>query len=169
MEAFIALGSNVGDRRDYLQQALHLLRGLPNTTVLQMSSLYRNPAVTLDGSAGPEFLNAVCIVNTGLVPRALLAELQIIESRLGRLRHGRWRPRTIDLDLLSYEQWCRQDPALDLPHPSLAERAFVLYPLREVAPQWRHPVSGLTVQSLVERLADSAQAGMVPVCCGSLS
>ena len=169
MEAFIGLGSNIGDRRDYLQQALDLMRQLPVTSVRQVSSLYRNPAVTLDGTVGPEFLNAVCSVETALMPRELLGQLKLIEARLGRLRHGRWEPRTIDLDLLSYGRRREEGAQLQLPHPDLAERLFVLYPLREVAPRWRHPVSGLSVQALVERLADSAQAGIVPTCCGSLS
>lgn len=169
MDAFIALGSNIGDRRDYLQQALDLIRQIPATQVTQVSSVYRNPAMTLDGSVGPEFLNAVGIINTSLTPSELLIHLQAIENRLGRQRHGRWAPRTIDLDLLSYGSRKEEARQLQLPHPGLAERPFVLYPLREVAPQWRHPISGLTVQALVERLADSAQAGMVPTCCGSLS
>jgi len=167
MEAFIALGSNIGDRRDYLEQALIALNQVPTTTVARVSPIYRSPAVTLDGSAGPEFLNSVCALTTKLIPLELFRSLRIIEHELGRTRHRPWDPRTIDLDLLSYGTICTQSRWLELPHPKLHERDFVLQPLADVAPHWRHPHLGRTAGDMLERLAQSGKAGNLLACCGS--
>lgn len=165
--AYIALGSNIGDRRHYLELALDKLAKMPGVQLGKVSSVYQSQAVTLDGSGGPDFLNAVCQLHTTLSADELLQLLQGIEQALGRSRHARWAPRTIDLDILSYGAQVSVDRRLSLPHPELTQRDFVLRPLAEVAPQWTHPVTGQSVQSLLAALAESTQGGKVAACCGS--
>lgn len=132
VEAFVGLGSNLGDGRAHLAAALAALGELPGTRVLQCSSFYRSaPLLKTDQ---PDFLNAVAHVATGLGPRALLDALLAIESARGRVRAERNGPRTLDLDLLLYGDQVLELPGLVLPHPRIAERAFVLLPLAELDP-----------------------------------
>lgn len=169
MSAYISLGSNVGDRRHYLEEAVRLLGRVPRTSVIRSSPVYRSEALTLDGEPGPDYLNAVCQLETGLMPRQLLWTLRSIEARLGRVRHTAWGPRTVDLDLLAYEDCIHLSPELTLPHPELPLRDFILVPLRDIAPHWRHPVLQKSVSELLEELAESSRGGKVVACCGSLS
>jgi 2-amino-4-hydroxy-6-hydroxymethyldihydropteridine diphosphokinase len=126
--AYIGIGTNLGDRLANVERALAALGGLG--TVLARSSLYRTaPWGKLDQ---PWFLNAVVLLETQLAPRALLDRLHAIEKDLGRTRGARWGPRTIDLDLLLYDEREIATPALRVPHPHLRERAFVLVPLAEI-------------------------------------
>lgn len=168
-DCFIALGSNLGDRRAYLEEALRLLKKIPKTQVTAVSSCYLSDALTRDGAAGPLFLNAVCGIETRLLPSELFRALQQIENCLGRLRYESWGPRTIDLDILSYGDQRVENRHLRIPHPELAVREFVLRPLLEVANGWRHPVSKKTAMEMLEELADSPKGGKVRACCGSLS
>ena len=167
--AYISLGSNIGDREHYLRLALTLLDAYPEIQRGKASSLYRSEAVTHDGRPGPEYRNAVCAIRTSLLPLELLQRLRSIENRLGRLRHQAWGPRTIDLDLLDYQGQVLRTPVLRLPHPDILQRDFVLAPLREIAPYWRHPECGRTANALWEELALSAQGAKLRGCCGSLS
>lgn len=128
--AFLGLGSNLGDRRGFLQAALDRIDGLPTTSVRQTSSLYETEP--WGGLAQPRYLNLVAEIGTGLAPEALLAQVLAIEEALGRVRTVRWGPRTIDVDLLWMEGEERATPRLTLPHPRLIERAFVLIPLAEL-------------------------------------
>lgn len=129
--AFIGLGANLGDRGAALQQALAALAALPQTEVRQVSSLYRSAPVDADG---PDYLNAVAELATGLSPRALLQALQAIEAAAGRERSYRNAPRTLDLDILLYGSETMATADLTVPHPRMGERAFVLLPLSELAP-----------------------------------
>ena len=105
----------------------------------------------------PNFINAVLAVETGLEPSALLAHLQALERRAGRHREIRWGPRTLDLDILDFGGRVVADPSgLVLPHPGIAERPFVLVPIIEIAPEWRHPVNGLTAAEMLAKVAPSA-------------
>jgi 2-amino-4-hydroxy-6-hydroxymethyldihydropteridine diphosphokinase len=122
-------------------------------TVERQSGFYRTAA--WPNPADPPFVNAVAALQTGLSPAALLARLHAVEEQFGRHRSERNAPRTLDLDLLDYDGLVQQGPP-ELPHPRIVERAFVLVPLRDVAPNWRHPVSGVTVDKLIERLPPSA-------------
>lgn len=163
--AYVGLGGNVGDSGRILCEAFEAIDGLDQTRLLARSSLYRTPAWGLQ--AQPDFLNAVAQVETVLSPGALLEALLEIERRFGRNRaeEVRWGPRTLDLDLLLYEQAVLTLPALTLPHPRLAERAFALAPLVEIAPQLIIPGVGAARDALsrlpisdIQRLSeDNAQ------------
>ncbi len=150
MRAFIGLGSNLGDREANLRQALEYLAQAPETTVVRASSLYDTEPVGVEDQ--PHFLNAVAQLETQLTPRQLLWNLMLVERRLGRVRSQRWGPRTIDLDLLLYEDVVIEDHDLELPHPELAKRSFVLVPLVELEPLLPHPVTRETMLALLHRL-----------------
>lgn len=138
--AYIALGSNLGDPLATVQAAFAALRTLPETTLVAASSLYRSAPVGLKHQ--PDFINAVAAVDTALGAEALLEELFAIEARFGRRRDFHHAPRTLDLDLLLYGSETRSTPRLTLPHPRLHERAFVLLPLLELAPDIAIPGRG---------------------------
>jgi 2-amino-4-hydroxy-6-hydroxymethyldihydropteridine diphosphokinase len=129
--AYIALGANLGDAADTVLAAMDAIHAMPNTQVVQRSSLYRTAPVDSDG---PDYVNAVVEVITGLCAPALLEQLQKIEQTAGRLRPYRNAPRTLDLDILLFGAACIESPALTVPHPRMWQRAFVLHPLAEIAP-----------------------------------
>ncbi len=139
--AYVALGSNLGDSRQYLSDAVDAMDRLPRTRVTGRSRLYRTPPWGVVDQ--PPFLNAVVRLDTGLPPVELLDALLGIERAAGRRREGeRWGPRTLDLDLLHVEGVRSDDPRLILPHPRIAERAFVLLPLNDLAPDLEVPGQG---------------------------
>ena len=129
--AWIGLGANLGDTAATLRAAFAALAALPRTQLLAHSSLYRSAPIE---AAGPEYLNAVAQIATGLGAHELLTQLQLIERRHGRERPFRNAPRTLDLDLLLYGEEIIATPELTVPHPRLRQRAFVLVPLSEVGP-----------------------------------
>lgn len=129
--AYVALGANLGDAQAALRQALDDLDTLPGTQLVRASSLYRSAPVD---SSGPDYVNAVAELRTTLGPYELLAGLQRLEQAAGRERPWRNAPRTLDLDILLYDELRQDDPVLTLPHPRMWERAFVLLPLAEIAP-----------------------------------
>lgn len=157
--AYVALGSNLGDREGYLCSAVGALRQLGELRAV--SSLYETePIGTVPQS---DFLNAAVELQTTLQPEELLAELLRIEQERGRdrsrvLPKG---PRTLDLDLLSFGALVLETPILTLPHPAMAERRFVLVPLAEIAPQWRHPVGSKTAAQMLAEL-DRKYGGDLP-------
>lgn len=130
--AFVGLGANLGDAQRALQGALDRIAQLPGTRLVRSSRIYRSAPVD---AGGPDFLNAVAQLETALVAPELLAQLQAIERDAGRERPYRNAPRTLDLDLLLYGDACIASAALAVPHPRMRERAFVLLPLRELAPE----------------------------------
>lgn len=139
--AWVALGSNLDKPQRQVEAGLRALQSIPSTTLEQTSSLYRTLPWGMTGQ--PVFINAVVALDTELEPHDLLQALQAVEQQHGRRRDGpRWGPRTLDLDLLLYDQ-CRIDtPELTVPHPHMAERAFVLVPLAEIAPHADIPGKG---------------------------
>jgi len=130
-DAFVALGANLGDARATLRHALDALARLPGTAVTAVSSFYRTAPVDSDG---PDYLNAVARLRTACAPLELLDHLQALEDAAGRQRPYRNAPRTLDLDVLRYDDLRLNVPRLQLPHPRMYERAFVLVPLAEIAP-----------------------------------
>ena len=148
--ACIGLGANLGDAKAALHAALGALAQLPGTTLRRASSIYRSTPVD---SSGPDYLNAVALVETRLAPLVLLAELQRIELAHGRERPYHNAPRTLDLDLLLYGEQRIESATLTVPHPRLHERAFVLRPLAEIAPELVVPSRG-QVRNLLESVAD---------------
>ncbi|MCU7853056.1 MAG: 2-amino-4-hydroxy-6-hydroxymethyldihydropteridine diphosphokinase [Candidatus Thiodiazotropha sp. (ex Monitilora ramsayi)] len=131
--AYVGLGSNLEQPQSQVLKALTELAHLPNTSLTTKSSLYRTSPV--GPSDQPDFINAVASLLTALSPEELLDELQSLEQRHGRTRQGmRWGPRTLDLDLLLFSDMTIDTARLQVPHPRIAERAFVLYPLAEIAP-----------------------------------
>lgn len=130
--ACVALGANLGDAADTVQQALHKLAALPETRLVIASSLYRTAPYE---AQGPDFINAVALLDTQLEPHALLHALQAIELQSGRERPYKNAPRTLDLDLIFYGDVTLETLELTLPHPRWHERAFVLLPLAEICPE----------------------------------
>lgn len=137
--AYVGLGANLGDARSALAAALRALAALPDTHVAAVSSIYRTAPID---SSGPDYLNAVAALDTALAPEALLRALLAIEAQHGRERPYRNAPRTLDLDLLLHGSRRSQTPELTLPHPRLHQRAFVLHPLLEIAPDVAAPGLG---------------------------
>lgn len=154
LPAYVGLGSNLDDPPARVRAALAALATLPSTRLERHSRLYGS--APLGRPDQPDFCNGVAALLTGLAPSALLAHLQALEARLGRApATERWGPRVIDLDLLSMADLCVADASLQLPHPGVAQRAFVLFPWRELAPHYVVPGLG-TVESLAARLPPDA-------------
>ena len=156
-QAFVGLGANLGDARRTLQSALVAMAALPRTTLRESSSIYRSAPID---SSGPDYLNLVAWLETRLEPHALLTELQRIEQDHGRERPYHNAPRTLDLDLLLYDEQCIVGSLLTLPHPRLHERAFVVRPLAEIAPDRLVPGRG-RAQDLLLPVGDQ-QADKLP-------
>lgn len=182
--ALVALGANTASEVGAPAQTLRAaLAELPSAQVdvVRSSRLYSTPCHP--PGAGPDYVNAAVALSTTLAPRALLAHLHVIENRYGRVREQRWGMRTLDLDLLAYgdtvlpdvdtqrrwqelperEQRIRAPEELVVPHPRMQDRGFVLIPLAEIAPDWRHPVTGITVAQMLERLPRGQKSEIAPL------
>ncbi|MFD2761428.1 2-amino-4-hydroxy-6-hydroxymethyldihydropteridine diphosphokinase [Lentibacillus juripiscarius] len=149
---YLALGSNIEPREDYLKRAVHLLEDDPRLTVIKSSSIYQTAPVGYTEQA--DFLNMVLKAETSLSPLALLDVCQQIEKKLGREREFRFGPRTLDLDILVYNQENRQTEQLTLPHPRMHERAFVLIPLGEIAPDLTLPPADKPISDYIDALSE---------------
>lgn len=148
--AYIALGSNIGDSETYLNEAVEKIGQIPTCTVEKVSSyLVTAPYGVTDQ---PDFLNACLKMRTLLYPEELLKELNRIEKEAGRERIVHWGPRTLDLDILLYDELVMEEDDLCIPHVEMHKRSFVLEPLAEIAPYKRHPVYGKTVREMLEEI-----------------
>ena len=143
----IALGSNLGDSYTILENALKILAKTPGINLQGRSSWYQTKPV---GPPQPDYLNGCALLNVELTPQELIETLLRIEAQFGRVRQERNGPRTLDLDLLLFEDLILDAPNLQLPHPRMRERAFVLVPLAEIAPDWLEPVSRKAIAQLVQ-------------------
>ena len=147
--AYIGIGGNLDDPLLQMRRAFRALHELPASRCVACSPLYRSAPV--GGPSGqPDYLNAAAALDTTLAPDELLTALQAIETAQGRTRTVRWGPRTLDLDLLLYDRLVLDEPRLTLPHPRLHERAFVLYPLYDIAPALEIPGHGLLTDLLTK-------------------
>ena len=156
IDAFIGLGSNLGDRLGSLGRAVELLAREPGFSVRAVSSVYDTAPV---GPPQPRYLNAVVRLTAFTGAHATLKRLHAIEEALGRVRRDKWGPREIDLDLLLFGAQVLEGP-IAVPHPRLHERAFVLLPLCERCPEVRHPLLGRTALSLLDALSAEDRAGV---------
>lgn len=148
--SFLSLGSNLGDRLDHLSKAVTALAKQPKIKVLKVSSVYQTKPV--GGPEQDDYLNAVVKIQTELSAHELLGVTQSIENNEGRVREVRWGPRTLDIDVLTYDDLISADDKLTLPHPRISERAFVLVPFFEIDPQ--ATISGLgKVADLYQQIA----------------
>lgn len=149
-KVYLGLGSNVGDREEYIEQALFLLGKVKGVKITKKSTNYETAPEGSSTSKQPPFINAAIEITTKLSPDKLLQITQDIEATLGREKDVEWGPRTIDIDILLYEGVIRSDDELQIPHPLLHERMFVLKPLKEIAPNLIHPMLEKTVDQLFE-------------------
>ena len=159
-EALLALGGNVGDVRTALDRAEAMLCAQGDVRVLARSSDYRTPPWGVTDQ--PPFVNRCLAVETALTPLALLDRAQAVERALGRDRgrEQRWGPRTVDVDLLAYDDVVLDEPRLTLPHPRMFERAFVLVPLAEIAPDWI--IAGIRVKDALAKVDPTGIEKLAP-------
>ncbi len=148
-ECAIALGSNMGDSLGILTAAIDRLNAQEGIIVKKVSQWYKTRPV---GPPQPDYLNGCAILTVNLPPLSLLDQLLEVEEEFGRERSVKWGPRTLDLDLLLYDSLIIDLPKLQVPHPLMIDRSFVLVPLAEIAPDWIHPTAKTSIANLLERL-----------------
>lgn len=154
---FIGLGSNLGNRTENCLEAIELLSDF--TIIKSVSSFYETKPVGNEDQ--PKFINAVAKVNTLLSPLNLLTSLKTVEKQLGRETTDRWGPRTMDLDILIYEDFVLESQELTIPHKELLNRRFVLEPLCEIEPWLEHPIEKKTISTIFKELEDDGSVVIV--------
>lgn len=155
--AYIGFGSNLGDLTANFERARQLLVQSANVTMLRASPLYYSEPLTCDGELQSWYLNGVLEISTTLSPHQLFYVLKGIEKTMGRIHSKRWTPRIVDLDLLFYDRVIYTDDVLTVPHPEVGNRLFVLRPLNDLNPEWRHPEFDMTVSEMLAVTGDKLQ------------
>ena len=154
----LSLGSNIGNRLENIRQAVVLMKPLGEVT--KRSAVYETPPWGVEEQ--PRFLNVCILLETDEPPKALLGKLKKIEQAVGRTKHERWRPREIDVDILTYGGEVIDDEGLTVPHPRMRERAFVMIPLSEIAPDMKIPADDCEVSAIAQKIREkSADDGIV--------
>ncbi len=156
-EAVIAIGSNLGNRLEYLQMAVQRMQKF--SKIIDIAPLYETTPYGFREQ--PDFLNSVIIIETDVFPHELLHRLKEIEIQLGRKNRERWGPREIDLDIIFYNNQVIHDDELTIPHPDFKNRIFVLKPLADIRPEWRSPIKGKPVRALLNKCQDETIIQMV--------
>jgi len=153
---YIGIGSNLGNKLENCDKAVRYLSKIPTTRVLDASKWYLNPALTEDlNDKHPDFINGVVKIETELTPEELLNEIFDIEAAKGRLpKHDRWAPRTIDLDILFYDDIIIKTEQLIIPHPEVHKRVFVLKPMCDIEPNLIHPAINKSMKELLKECGD---------------
>jgi 2-amino-4-hydroxy-6-hydroxymethyldihydropteridine diphosphokinase len=159
-QVFVGLGSNLGDRRKFLRRAIIEMEGLKQTVLKNYSFIYETEPLGLREQ--PIFLNMVAELDSSLQPRELLQELKDIEKLLGRTKTERWGPREIDVDLLYYSREIINEEGLLLPHPEVANRRFVLVPMKDIAANFLDPLKKQTIAELLIRCPDTSAVRKLP-------
>jgi 2-amino-4-hydroxy-6-hydroxymethyldihydropteridine diphosphokinase len=150
VQVFISLGSNLGERKNNIRKALEIISSNPEIKLLKVSKNYETKPVGY--TKQPDFINAAAEIKTDLSAHELLALFQKIEKSLGRRKVFKWGPRIIDIDILTYGQKVIIEPNLEIPHPLLTQRKFVLEPLAEIAPKKAHPVLKKSYRDLFNKV-----------------
>jgi 2-amino-4-hydroxy-6-hydroxymethyldihydropteridine diphosphokinase len=145
----IALGSNLGDSLTILESAINCLKEIPESEFIACSSWHKTKPI---GPPQPDYINGCAVFNIFLQPEELLEKLLEIEQKFDRKREIYWGPRTLDLDIILYDDLILETPNLHIPHPRMRERAFVLVPLAQIAPFWIDPVTNLNIQQLLGKI-----------------
>lgn len=148
---FLGLGSNLGDREENLREAVQMISTF--TEIVRISSSYETEPV--GNEEQPDFLNCALEIKTALPPGKLLAELKAVEDELGRVRGEKWGPRTIDIDIIFYDDLVIDSDELKIPHPGSHLRRFVLEPMCEISPDFTHPGFGVTLSLLLDKINDT--------------
>lgn len=162
INAFIGIGTNMGDRKKHIAEAIQLLEKQTDVKIIRTSALYVTEPI---GYVGQDwFLNCVVEVMTALPPHELLSHCMAIEEQMGRTRTMQWGPRIIDLDILLYNDAVIDDDELTIPHPNMDKRRFVLVPLVEIAPDIIHPKLNKTVTDLLQHLKDTHKVDVYREC-----
>ena len=151
----IALGSNLGNSQQIVLDAVEVIAHQPQIELIACSHWHKTKPV---GPPQPDYINGCIIIHTSLSPEELLNTLQVIEQQFGRERKIRWGARTLDLDLILYGDLIMDTPELQIPHPRMRERGFVLIPLAEIASDWIEPVTQLTIDQLLSSLNTNSQS-----------
>ena len=155
--AFIGIGSNLGDRIHYCKSAIDEIGRFAK--IVKVSSIYETEPVGKEDQ--PEFINCVAEIETDLSPQNLLKDLNSVEEKLDRVRHEKWGPRTIDLDIIFYNDRVIKDEKLEIPHPRAHQRRFVLEPICEIAPKFIHPKFNVSTLDLLNKLEDEKKVNKI--------
>ncbi len=156
-KVFLGLGSNIGDRKKYLEEAIQEIKNIPGTKVIKLSSIYETEPWGFKEQG--EYLNAVMEIETGQSYEKLLKEVKAIEIILGRDKTDKWKSRKIDIDILFYGDLVYSDDNLNIPHKHIEDRNFVLVPLNEIEPDFIHPVTNKKISEILQNSKDTLKAG----------